>query len=288
MKRKRQKNMTTKSPLEKSKTSKRINNGGRNILLNCHSIQHGLDRVKKEIKIENNDKLYYNDKYYPNLNDYRIDISILQNDINNQFGKQFDVIYLVNCPEILYIDEGNWNLELFQNFNAIVKEDGVVITRIAETGINSMLNSYNSIHGTNHNFLGYDERDDISEEVYNKNNLDIKKKVLKEIIPILRKMTREFLKRNNLGFKLLSRNDNKQYIHKNFSDRIYESIYEFFVIKKISSVSQIVSPSKSKTPSSLASSIPRSPRSPRSPRHSSDSRIPISTGGKQKLRKPHK
>ena len=259
---------TRVSPSSQSRYLKRTNVNrttresirGRNILFNCHSRYHGPERVSKEIKVLSSDKLHFNEKYKPHPNDYRIDVSRSHENIRDKFGKTFDVIYLVNCPSDVYIemyddDMGNWSPVLFQNLDSILNEDGIIVTRLAETAMEAMLNTYNATNRTNYSFSGFNEDDDISHTKLDSINLKIKRKFLRETIPILRKMTRDFLKFNNLGLKLLSRADNEHYVHKNFSNRTEDSIHEFFVIKKIANQTPNYSSPNSITPMSLRSNM---------------------------------
>ena len=213
---------------------------GKHILLNCHSMGHGAEKIYREIKIERGvDVLHFNELNIPVAGDYRIDLSIKHPDINKMFDrKKFDIIYLVNCPDDVYIDiyeedGGDFSLTLFNNLSNILKTDGVVMTRISETGINSLLQEYNSTHNTSHYFHGFNEDDEIPEEKLNAINLAIKEEFLSLIIPIIRKMMKRFLKTNDLLYKLLSITENKKYIHEDFSSRSDDAIEEFLVMKMI-------------------------------------------------------
>lgn len=226
---------------------------GRNVLFNCHSLNHGSEMVSKEIIIDRSDNLYYNELYNSHSTDYSIDITPRDYDLESKFGRKFDIIYLVNCPDDVYITAdykenedddddyeddddnkmGEFNLNLFQNLDSIMNNDGVIITKIAETGINSLLNTYNTKHNTRYHFSGFNESDELSLSELNSINLKIKKYFEGEIIPIIREMMKDFLKNNDLGFVLLELKQNKKHIHENFSDRIDDSIDEFLVIKKV-------------------------------------------------------
>lgn len=261
LKRKKTTSTTKVSLSSQSRSLKRMNRSyGRNVLFNCHSRYHGPDRVSREIKIALSDNLHYNEKYNPHPNDYSIDVSSRHGNIGNLFGKSFDVIYLVNCPDDVYIetdedDMGDWNLDLFQNLDDILNDNGVIITRVAETGIDALLNTYNYLHNTDFSFSGFNEDDEMSPTKLNAMNLKIKKKFLRDIIPIIRRMMKDFLKRNHFRFKLLSRRENEQYIYKEFSNRTDDSIHEFFVLRKISNQPSFTATSpQSVTPSSLRSS----------------------------------
>jgi len=217
---------------------------GRNVLLNCHSYHHdndeGSEHISNELILNSSDNLYYNELYNAHPTDYQIDISKSHgiNKIVDKFKKTFDIIYLVNCPDNVYIktdidNMGIWNSELFENLYYLTNDNGVVITRIAETGINALLETYNYENNTDYEFSGFSEDEDLNSVDFNSINLKVKKMFLKEIIPIIRRMMRQFLKQNDVGFKLLNRNMSNKYIHKNFSQRIDDSIYEFFVIQKV-------------------------------------------------------
>lgn len=243
---------------------------GRNVLLNCHSYNHdndsGSKHISNELVLNSSDNLYYNELYNAHPTDYQIDISKshgINNEIVDKFQKTFDIIYLVNCPDNVYIntdndDMGIWNPELFENLYYLTNDNGVVITRIAETGINALLETYNYENNTNYEFSGFSEDEDLSSVDFNSINLKIKKMFLKEIIPIIRRMLKQFLKQNDMGFKLLSRNMSNKYIHKNFSQRIDDSIYEFFVIQKVLKKKDTFSSNQSPqsaTPNSLLSHV---------------------------------
>jgi hypothetical protein len=223
---------------------KRKISSGRNVLLNCHSYHHdndsGSKHISNELILNSSDNLYYNELYNAHPTDYQIDISKSHgiNKIVDKFKKTFDIIYLVNCPDNVYIktdidNMGIWNSELFENLYYLTNDNGVVITRIAETGINALLETYNYENNTDYEFSGFSEDEDLNSVDFNSINLKVKKTFLKEIIPIIRRMMKQFLKQNDMGFKLLSRNMSNKYIHKNFSQRIDDSIYEFFVIQKV-------------------------------------------------------
>lgn len=223
---------------------KRKITSGRDVLLNCHSYHHDNDidskHISNELILNSSDNLYYNELYNAHPIDYQIDISKSDgiNKIVDKFQKTFDIIYLVNCPDNVYIktdidNMGIWNLELFENLYYLTNDNGVVITRIAETGINALLETYNYENNTDYEFSGFSEDEDLNSVDFNSINLKIKKSFLKEIIPIIRRMMKQFLKQNDMGFKLLGRNMSNKYIHKNFSQRIDDSIYEFFVIQKV-------------------------------------------------------
>lgn len=213
---------------------------GKNILLNCHSMGHGVEKIYREMKIERGiDMLHFNELNVPVAGDYRIDLSIKQPNVNKMFDrKKFDIIYLVNCPDDVYIDiyeedRGDFSLTLFNNLSNILKTDGIVMTRISETGINSILQEYNSTHNTSYYFHGFNEDDEIPEEKLNAINLAIKEEFLSLIIPIIRKMMKRFLKTNDLPYKLLRITENKKYIHEDFSSRSDDAIEEFLVMKMI-------------------------------------------------------
>jgi hypothetical protein len=201
-------------------------------LVYCHSWVHGLDDVKKELKLPKNVKYYTNDINGTN-EDIKIDLSdsLLDKNILDNNYREYDYIYLKNCPCQVYIDETerSFNSILFKNLFQILKNNGVVIiTQFSDDAIET-LTGKDVEYIEEDWFKSQPKYMLLSDAKFKEEFQRIKKEIKKEKMILLndtRLLMEQFLKNSTLAFKLLNTGDNVNYVNT-------ENLYKYFVLQKV-------------------------------------------------------
>lgn len=219
------------------------------ILLVCHSRDHGFEQIYRELKLNDDHKLNddifdTNDIYGKNAKDIKIDLSVqyfkdidkLKHDFNNT---TYDIIFLVNCPSILYItEEGSLNINLLKNLSNLLKDNGVIITRFADTAIEDILNI--EVPHFNREIVSKYLSDNKSSSIIKKSSklINIYKKIMWKRLQYIKNIRRKIitiLNKKHIDLTLLNMYDNNDYIKKkplNIYDYEY-NIDFYFIFKKI-------------------------------------------------------
>ena len=229
---------TGKRPLSLDKKSslKKTKQNTMHLLAYCHSHNHGFRKITNELNLPTNIQFDANDLYGTHKNDITFDLSnnyYQENFLNNIYKKKYDYIYLENCPSYVYIDDEqyNFNKVLFENLLKILKNKGVVITRLSDEAIETLT-------GEHLNFIDDDIKDELRKSIkfrtlssseFNEKMNEIELNITnqtKRLLNHIRYIMQNFFIESKLHFHLLDEENSKQYINDN------ENKYEYFVIKK--------------------------------------------------------
>ena len=182
------------------------------ILAYCHSQTHEEikdSKIINTLNINQFDEIDTCDLYEKHPNDINIDLSkkiLTTNDIA-QFNK-YDIIYLVNCPYHVYInDDTQYNEILFKNLFTLLNVNGVIITRIARSGIEELT------------LKTIDDIQDVKEALTNAKKieelLNLRVEMYKTYLTslnICKKLLQNFFTENKIGLRILRIESNSKYI----------------------------------------------------------------------------
>lgn len=249
------KSPSNKSPSNKSPSNKRpfnkssSNKNQTKILAYCHSLKYTTKKIIDELKFDTtNCVIDTNDLPNNNEKDITIDLSKkilndkedISNTEKNKYKTSYNIIYLVNCPSDVYITDNNFNSILFSNLYKLLINDGLLITRLSDDAIETLLKyklnddtfEIHPLLEIDGEYFNNEKARILSTEEINIINLKIIEEK-KNIVLKVRKLLIEFLNLHEKEFKfvLLNDTDNKKYIKKN-DFQLDENIEEFFILKK--------------------------------------------------------
>lgn len=219
-----------------------------NILAYCHSKDH----IHKGDTKLNDLKIYYehNEICEVDTNDIKgIDGDIKhdlskyefsENDLDAMGYAEYDYIYMINCPDIVYTTEKDFNVIFFKNMYTLLSKGGILITRLSDEAIESITNKKTEelISSEELQYCVTDSRITRSRlRGINKSILDS----YKHNLCIFRRRISEFMTREQINLELLDESNNSTYISDaniNSGDDSF-GLHQFLIFKKPDTNSKI-------------------------------------------------
>lgn len=212
-----------------------------NILAYCHSKDH----IRKGDTKLNDLKIYYEHNEICKVDTN--DIDGIDDDIKHDLSKyefsekdldgmgyaEYDYIYMINCPDIVYITDTNFNDIFFKNMYTSLTEGGILITRLSDEAIESITG------------IRTEELLDIDEMPFYHTDLRLtrgrlsstNKSILdnyKHNISIFRERISKFMNTQNIDLQLLPESSNNMYIspaNMRKGDNSF-GLHQFLIFKK--------------------------------------------------------
>jgi len=200
------------------------------ILAYCHSQKHEERydlKIINTLQINEFDKIDTCDLYGEHDDDIKIDLS--KRSLSETDRKQFsiyDIIYLVNCPSVVYIERDKYyNKILFNNLFTLLNDNGILIMRLSRDAIEGITKKV--IEDIS------DIREALTDEQKKELLLNLQISIHKDIftaLNICEIRLQEFLRKEKIDLNILTKDNNIKYIKSGLNAS--GSLKFFIVIQK--------------------------------------------------------